>query len=666
MTAIRYLDLDLAIEPIEPESVRYRARVLSSPVGQASAEFELPFCELELENFLLRLSRPRRGVRRIDSPEMTAATTFGGRLFAAVFTDQVQQCFGRSLDAARHQQAGLRLRLRVSGPLADLPWEYLFDPQSKRFLSYSTTTPIVRYLDLPYQIAPLAVQPPLNVLIMIASPRDHAVLDVEGEWRKVEVALSDLVHRGLVTLTRLEQATLPVLQRQLRRNNYHVFHFIGHGGFDNQTESGVLLLEDERGLSRRVSGHQLGALLYDHQSLRLALLNACEGARTMRNDPFAGVAQNSVQQGIPAVIAMQFEITDEAAVTLAHEFYGALADGYPVDAALAEARKAIFAQGNDIEWGTPVLFLRAPDGQIFDVAAPSPAVLAEAAAPQLSNAERRAGDELEIQSKSQDPVSSPIPERLTLATKPPNRGWPWRLVGGFALLLLLAALWQGPRLFNALLPGVQGPAMSITPATVVAPAADHAATSSRVVTLPDTSTPATVPTATAADALAPSTTAPDEEVEQPDEAEQVASTAAPIPSPPPTPDFARLVQQFRLAEQAALKTLSPAVMEQLPIFAQGEALVDLQERVEMLQAAGYYQNLTVESIQVQQVTPDLPAGLLVSECHHLQTYAHTTEGDRLLDEQRAELVVVYGLIHHEGSWKVEKVRIIVGDRDINR
>jgi hypothetical protein len=97
------------------------------------------------------------------------------------------------------------------------------------------------------------------------------------------------------------------------------------------------------------------------------VLNACEGARTSRTDPFAGAAQSLVQQGLAAVIAMQFEISDEAAITFSHEFYGALADGYPVDAALVEARKAIFAQENGLEWGTPVLYLRAPDGRVFDV-----------------------------------------------------------------------------------------------------------------------------------------------------------------------------------------------------------------------------------------------------------------------------------------------------------
>lgn len=66
---------------------------------------------------------------------------------------------------------------------------------------------------------------------------------------------------------------------------------------------------------------------------------------------------------------MQFAITDRAAITLAAEFYAALGEGYPVDMALTEARKAIFAQQNSLEWATPVLYLRAPDGRIFDIAA---------------------------------------------------------------------------------------------------------------------------------------------------------------------------------------------------------------------------------------------------------------------------------------------------------
>jgi predicted ATPase len=44
----------------------------------------------------------------------------------------------------------------------------------------------------------------------------------------------------------------------------------------------------------------------------------------------------------------------------------------PVDAALAVARLAMFAERSDaVEWGTPALFMRVPDGRIFDLAAVS-------------------------------------------------------------------------------------------------------------------------------------------------------------------------------------------------------------------------------------------------------------------------------------------------------
>ena len=157
------------------------------------------------------------------------------------------------------------------------------------------------------------------------------------------------------------------LRRVLREGEYHIFHFVGHGGFDEGNQDGVLVLEGDNRRSREVSSTDLGTVLHDHRPLRLAVLNACEGARGSRLDPFAGTAQSLVQQGIPAVIAMQFEVSDEAAICFTREFYSSIAGGYPVDAALAEARKAILADVNEIEWATPVLHMRAPDGRVFDV-----------------------------------------------------------------------------------------------------------------------------------------------------------------------------------------------------------------------------------------------------------------------------------------------------------
>ena len=213
----------------------------------------------------------------------------------------------------------------------------------------------------------LPVTPPLRILVVIASPSDWQQLDGEKEWRNVTTSLNDLIRQDRVEVERLAVPTLSALQRQLRRDTYHIFHFVGHGGFDPHSADGMLAMEDEHGRARLVAGEDLGTLLHDHRSLRLAVLNSCEGARADRSDPFSGTAQSLVQQGIPAVMAMQFEITDDAAITFGHVLYEAIADGYPLDAATAEARKAIYAEGNWTEWGTPVLYLRAPDGHIFDI-----------------------------------------------------------------------------------------------------------------------------------------------------------------------------------------------------------------------------------------------------------------------------------------------------------
>jgi len=363
---MKYFDFDLLIEPFEG---RYKGRVMASPVGEAAENFDLPFSAVEIENFLLKCGRQRNGTRRIDSPERAAAKDFGKRLFEAVFCDEVGNCWHRSFDEAQRSNAGLRLRLRLTDApkLANLPWEYLYNPSVNSFIALSTKTPLVRYLEFPGRIRPLLVKPPIRVLVLISSPGDYPKLAVDQEWAQLEEALSDLKSKGLIDLEKLQEPTVAALQKRLRRQDFQIFHFIGHGGFDKQVQDGVLIFEDDNNQGRPISAENLGMLLHDAPALRLAILNACEGARIDATDSFSGTAQGLIQQGIPAVIAMQFGITDAAAVTFAQQFYTALAEGHPIDTALAETRKTISANGNDLEWATPVLYMRSPDGKIFEI-----------------------------------------------------------------------------------------------------------------------------------------------------------------------------------------------------------------------------------------------------------------------------------------------------------
>lgn len=353
----------------------YRARVLSSPVGQASNEFELPFTEAQLKGLFglagritrnLRLSPPFEGTAQLD------VQTFGQQLYNAVFRGNMEKALIRSMDASERDNNRLRIRIILDEQvpeLADLPWEYLYSPHLRRFVGLSEKTVLVRYLQASFGDQPVAASPPLTMLAVISNPPGVAQLNAEKEYEQLKVALTKPMDDGTIRLERLEQPTIRALQDRLRQGDVHLIHFIGHGFFDEQINQGGLVLEARTGAAHKATAHQLGTVLNDHSALRLLFLNACEGARGGRDDAFTGTAQHLVSQGIPAVVAMQFEVTDGAAITLAEEFYEALADLYPVDAAVTAARKALSFEpvgaNRPPEWGTPVLFMRSDDGRLF-------------------------------------------------------------------------------------------------------------------------------------------------------------------------------------------------------------------------------------------------------------------------------------------------------------
>lgn len=363
----RYENFDIEIQPTDGGYVVY----VRGPGGQVAAPFRVPLDEQELRIMGLTVARGRRTRALSSQREVDEIKAFGSRLFDGLFTGDVLETYQRSLAGLRRdREAGLRVRLRLNRvpELAQIPWEYLYDAPNRRFLALEDETPVVRYLDLPLPAGPLEVEPPLEVLVMISSPSDVTALDVDEEWTRLNEAVEDLVRAGHLRLHRLDRATVPALRWMLKEEDFHVFHFIGHGGVDPVTGHGVLYFEDEEGRADKVEAEAVAGILSAERTLRLAVLNACEGGTASAGDIYAGTAQTLVQRDVPAVIAMQFEISDEAAIALTHDFYKALAYGDPVDAALTEARRGLrWELRNELEWGTPVLYTRAHDGRLFRV-----------------------------------------------------------------------------------------------------------------------------------------------------------------------------------------------------------------------------------------------------------------------------------------------------------
>jgi formylglycine-generating enzyme required for sulfatase activity len=369
MKPVEYLDFEIEIGL--GQGREYPLAVIRSPGGEARQRMVFPFDELTLRDRLkdleIALLRSSGNRRQIINPHERTVQEFGQKLFDALISDEIRSRYDVSQREAAQRGLGMRIKLRIQPPeLASLPWEFLYDQRQAEYVCLSRQTPLVRYIELPKVIQPLSISSPLQILGLTASPAGLAGLDIENEKQRVEIALDDLVSSGQVQITWLEHATRRTLQRSMRQGPWHILHFIGHGGFDTTTDEGLIALESEQGELDRLPATLLARLLADHASLRLVVLNSCDGAQGGKTDVFSSTASLLVRRGIPAVLAMQYEITDRAAIEFARGFYEALADGFPVDASTAEARKSVsLGQTNTIEWGTPVLYMHTPDGVLF-------------------------------------------------------------------------------------------------------------------------------------------------------------------------------------------------------------------------------------------------------------------------------------------------------------
>lgn len=357
-----------------PAQARYRISV-SSPIGEAAVDVDSPFSAADIERYLAVLGREQPGTTRAQ--ESQTAREFGDRIFNFLIrnNEDINAAYFASLERAGNNGLRIRLSLENAGELARLPWEYLRDP-NREFLALSRSTPVVRYSQQLTLRRPLNITIPLRVLVMISTPKGLPELDVEGEWQRLNEATADLQRRGLLLLERLDSATLIDLQRKLRAGEYHVFHFIGHSDFNATTQQGVLVFEDELDPDKAkiITGAALGRELGEENTIRLVVMNSCHSAQRPDGDALAGIASGLVTRGIPAVVAMQFAITDSAAKAFAEEFYRAISESLPIDSAVSEARRAIANRVGSIEWATPVLYMRSDDGVLFTQTQTMPAV----------------------------------------------------------------------------------------------------------------------------------------------------------------------------------------------------------------------------------------------------------------------------------------------------
>ena len=361
------LDYDDFEVVLEGHADGMTAQVATSPVGPSGrVPFVLPGVDDQSLRILVLTLRATRSTRALDNEVTSDVRRYGEALFTALFHDESLTTLRSSLQVSSSKGHGLRIRIRYADmpALANVPWELLYDKQRRRFLCQYPKYPVVRFIDVPEDVRPLSIRGAVRMLVVISSPTELVDLDVEEEWRRLSAAVQPLIDSGQLIMDRLLVATLDAVRQAVTATDYHVFHFIGHGGFDAHTGDGTLAFTDKYGRYRPETGHDLGVILAT-SPIRLAVLNSCEGARVSDLDPYAGTAASLVDLGIPAVVAMQFEISDEAAIAFSAAMYTALMSGHTIDLEVTLARQAILTTSRS-EWATPVLYLRAPEGVLFD------------------------------------------------------------------------------------------------------------------------------------------------------------------------------------------------------------------------------------------------------------------------------------------------------------
>jgi tetratricopeptide (TPR) repeat protein len=316
------------------------------------------------------------------------ARDLGQRLFLTLFPSPILEMFR---EAGQRLASGDRLRvvlnLPLPEPLADLPWELIYDVQGEHgFLARSRSAPLVRrYTDVAFPHQP-PNKGPLRVLVATASPQGTPPLSAGQEtaqiirrlqkglgvrdtlrllWRHLQEprTLPDFVRRVLrgrrfEVAPPLHHTTRAALQERLTQANaagegFHVVHFIGPG--QTTPDGGVLLFEGDD-QPDPVTAEALAEML-DEPTLNLVVLNTCEMASP--GGLFQSVAEATVRRGVPAVIGMQVPVLDGAVVDFAREFYGAWAAGEPIEVAMAYARRLVrqLGPGGAADWSIPVLYV---------------------------------------------------------------------------------------------------------------------------------------------------------------------------------------------------------------------------------------------------------------------------------------------------------------------
>jgi tetratricopeptide (TPR) repeat protein/CHAT domain-containing protein len=349
--------LDFQIRPGKDNTfpVEVFERDNSQPLVSSTFEYDLSFMtDFELSHLD---DKPKTQYERLERRK-----SFGSKLYQKLFTSDIEKTWQEYKEKSDFLVLCLRIAPEAE-KLEVLPWETLYD--SEEFIAAGARTGMTR---LPLDISPQKDLPPLpmpiQMLALLSSPLDLKAperLAIEKEQEILLRATNSPSGQGRLKVEFEDEAKLPVIESTLE-SGYQIFHYSGHG--IDPEYGGGLLLEDPTGKKRFTRVEEiLHTLEKGIKSFRLAVLSGCQTARTLYASGFQDLARKLVRRKVPAVIAMQFSITDKGGLLFAETLYPRLAEGQPLDMAVSASRRVLLHTDDPMIQAdalAPVLILSSP------------------------------------------------------------------------------------------------------------------------------------------------------------------------------------------------------------------------------------------------------------------------------------------------------------------
>ena len=300
---------------------------------------------------------------------------YGRALGRALLTGSVGDAFRLASATAMGQGVVLRVRLLI-GPSATalhgVRWETLRDPRDGSPMLTDENIVFSRYLSS-LDWRPVAPRPRsrLRAVALVAGPADVAEY---GDRPLAPVDVPQEVERareGLALLDPLvltgSDATPDRLFAELR-DGCDVLYLVCHG-YRVRGADAVLLLENEQGQAAPLTGSEMIEYLRDLRRIpRLVVLASCQSAggpydrHSDDGGVLAALGPRLAEAGVPAVLAMQGDVTMATMARFMPVFFRELQRDGQIDRATAAARAAVRDRP---DWWVPALFMRLRTGRMW-------------------------------------------------------------------------------------------------------------------------------------------------------------------------------------------------------------------------------------------------------------------------------------------------------------